>query len=446
MKKASEELYRSACELMPGGVSSPVRAGSNLWKHPIYIVRGEGPIIYDVDGNRYIDMCCCWGANICGHAHPEVVKHATEYIERGLHFGACHPLEIDMAQKIITMYGKIEMVRFVNSGTEATMSAIRVARAHTRRKKIIKFDGCYHGHYDGFLVKAGSGVSYLPEASSDGIPSETISNTLVLPLNDTHQFNQYMERYGYEVAAVIIEGIPANMGIIPLDTDFVHNIRKQCSKYGALMILDEVITGFRIGRGGASSLYNVVPDIVCFGKIIGGGLPVGAYASTKQIMGNVAPLGTVYQAGTLSGNPIALASGISQLTIIERTPDFYDILWKRTKYIADTLTDAFNSKGYPGVVISYPGMLWIGFGIPHPPKNASEVRNMDTQMFKLVFNYLIGISENKGEICGVYLPPSPYEVLFTTISHTDSIIEEVASKIRDAFAQSLDKKTLMRHL
>lgn len=441
MKKLynSEQLYKRAITFMPGGVSSPVRAGKNILDFPIYIVRGEGPYIYDADGNKYIDMCCCWGANIAGHAHPWIIQSVSDTLKNGLHFGACHPLEIEVAEYIIKANGRIDMVRFVNSGTEATMSAIRLARAYTGRTLIVKFEGCYHGHSDYFLVKAGSGVAHIPESTSPGIPSESISTTIVLPFNDEGALERVFTEHGEKIACVIVEGIPANYGIIPPTSSFYKKISELTEKYGALLVIDEVITGFRIGMGGATHLYNLNPDIVCFGKIIGGGMPVGAYGGRKDIMENVAPAGNVYQAGTLSGNPLALAAGKAQLGIIQQDNTFYFTLQNRTSILAEEIKDIFCKKGIPATVIWFTGMLWIGFGIESPPCSADDLKRMDIDAYKTFYRAVVLNCTDDPLVPPLYLPPSPYEVLFLTIAHDDSVIEQIVTRFKRGAESFLNK-------
>ncbi len=419
----SKHLYEEAIKLMPGGVSSPVRACKGLLPHPLYFVKGKGPFLYDADGNRFIDLCCVWGANIIGHSHPSVVKNVRETVRKGLHFGSCHPFEIQLSKKIIEMYGGIEQVRFVNSGTEATMSAIRLARAVTSRSLILKFEGCYHGHADYFLVKAGSGVAYLPQATSPGIPDKILSSTRVLPLNDIDSLEKLFRKEGERIACAIIEPIPANMGIIPPSIDFLTRLRQLCTEYGALLILDEVITGFRVARGGASAILHLKGDIICFGKVTGGGMPVGAYASSSAIMSHVAPAGTVYQAGTLSGNPVALSAGISQLTVIDGISDFYTTLKNNTLFLGSEIHNILQEKGINATVIyDYTGMLWIGFGLTHKPRNSDDIRKVNMALFRSFYLHMLN--------SGIYMPPSPYEVLFLTIAHSRPILEYICKSVR----------------
>jgi len=404
----SNRYFEAAQVVIPGGVNSPVRACKSVGCDPIFIDKAEGSIIYDVDGNRYIDYVCSWGPMILGHGHPEVTAAIEEALRKGTSYGAPTWREVELAQKIIEMVPSIEQVRLVNSGTEATMSAIRLARAYTNRKKIIKFDGCYHGHADAFLVKAGSGVVTLGIPGSPGVPEEVVSNTISLPFNDLETLKKVLELEGDQVAAVIVEPVPANMGVVLPLPDFLPTLREWTTQNGIVLIFDEVITGFRLAPGGAQEFYDVMPDLTCLGKIIGGGLPVGAYGGRAEIMQYVAPVGPVYQAGTLSGNPLATAAGLATLEVLSR-PGIYELLSSKTSILVDALKEVASENDIPCHIQVIGSMFTCFFGITGPVHNFEGVRQADTGMYGSFFRHMLD--------AGVYLAPSQFEAAFLSLAH-----------------------------
>ena len=353
MGEKSKRLFQKAKALIPGGVNSPVRAGKAVGMDPPFIARAKGCYLWDVDRKRYIDYVCSWGPMILGHSHPSVVKALQERVPKGTSYGAPTELEVEMARKITSMVPSIEMVRMVNSGTEATMSAIRLARGFTCREKIIKFEGCYHGHADSLLVSAGSGVATFAIPGCPGVPADLASHTISLAFNSLDQVAQTMDRHGSEIAAIIVEPIPGNMGVVLPDLEFLKGLRELTSRYGSLLIFDEVISGFRVGPGGAQGLYGITPDLTCLGKIIGGGLPVGAYGGKKAIMQSMAPEGNIYQAGTLSGNPLAMAAGLATLKELEKGK-IYEALEEKGRMLFTGLEQVARASGVDVVV------NWIG--------------------------------------------------------------------------------------
>ncbi len=420
----SNQLYETAKQYMPGGVNSPVRAFKSVIGNPIFIARGDGPYIYDEDDNKYIDYCCSWGPLILGHRPPEVINAIEATLKTGTSFGAPTKLENELASLVVSNHSHIEMVRFVSSGTEAVMSALRLARGYTGRNKIIKFEGCYHGHVDSMLVKAGSGLATFGTSSSAGVPEPYAAETIVVPLNDEKALEAAFTRYNGDIAAVIIEPIPANNGLLIQPKSFLEKLRSICTEYGSMLIFDEVISGFRVHFEGASHLYEVVADIYTFGKIIGGGMPVGAYAASKEIMEQIAPLGPVYQAGTLSGNPVAMSAGIAQLTACLQE-DFYESLNEKTQFLVESLNEFLEVKGYPVRIFHIGSIYWISFSKEHHVNRADMIDGSKMDYFKTFHNFLL---EN-----GVYLGPSGYEVGFVSRAHTKEIIEETIDKMKQAF-------------
>lgn len=404
----SERYFDAAQAVIPGGVNSPVRACKSVGCNPVFIDRADGSIIYDVDGNRYIDYVCSWGPMILGHGHPAVTSAIEEALKNGTSYGAPTWREVELARKIIDMVPSIEQVRLVNSGTEATMSAIRLARAYTQRKKIIKFDGCYHGHADAFLVKAGSGVVTLGIPGSPGVPEEVVGNTISLPFNDLDTLKKVLELEGDQIAAVIVEPVPANMGVVPPLPDFLPTLRDWTTQNGIVLIFDEVITGFRLASGGAQEFYGVMPDLTCLGKIIGGGLPVGAYGGRAEIMQYIAPAGPVYQAGTLSGNPLATAAGLATLNVLSR-PGIYELLSNKTALLTEALTEVASGLGIPCHIQTIGSMFTCFFGITNPVYNFEEVKQADTGMYGRFFRNMLE--------AGVYLAPSQFEAAFLSLAH-----------------------------
>ncbi len=419
----SEELFREAKRIIPGGVNSPVRAGKAVGIDPPFIKKGKGCYIWDVDGKRYIDYVCSWGPLILGHAHPQVIAEIKKVAEFGTSFGAPTELELQMARLIVEMVPSVEMVRMVNSGTEATMSAIRLARGYTGRNKIIKFEGCYHGHADSLLVSAGSGVATLGIPGSPGIPEDTAKHTISVPYNSKEAVEEAFRKYGEDIAAVIVEPVAGNMGVVLPKEGFLSFLRDITEKYGSLLIFDEVITGFRLSAGGAQKIFGIMPDITCLGKIIGGGLPVGAYGGRRDIMEMVAPEGDVYQAGTLSGNPIAMAAGIATLRIL-KDERIYDELERKSKMLFDGIKERAEKKGIP-VKINRIGSMGSVFFAEHEIFDFSSVKRTDTERFKRFYKALLSK--------GIYIAPSPFEAIFISASHTDDAIEETLKAVEYAF-------------
>lgn len=409
----SQELFQKAVRIIPGGVNSPVRACKSVGTTPAFIHHADGCIVVDADGNAYIDYVGSWGPMILGHRHPAVLEAITRVLERGTSFGAPTDLEIELAQLIIEAVPSIEMVRMVNSGTEATMSAIRLARGVTGRNIIIKFDGCYHGHADALLVAAGSGVATLAIAGSPGIPDVVASQTLSLVYNDIEGFSRIMAEKGDLVAAVIVEPVAGNMGMVPPVPGFLEALRSETTRYGSLLIFDEVMTGFRVAHGGAQVLYNITPDLTTLGKIIGGGLPVGAYGGKRDIMANIAPQGSIYQAGTLSGNPLAMAAGIATLKEIGKR-GFYEALDVTSQMLIDGLNSAIHRtsiKAGTGRVGSMAGLFFTDQTV----HNFDDAKTSDLMLFSAFYRGMLDE--------GIYLAPSQFEALFVSAAHDKTHIE-----------------------
>jgi glutamate-1-semialdehyde 2,1-aminomutase len=407
---------------MPGGVNSPVRAFKAVGGTPFFVAKGEGCYLWDVDGNRFVDFVCSWGPLILGHAHPEVVAAVKEAVERGTTYGAPTELEVALAEKIQQAFPSMEMLRLVNSGTEATMSAIRAARGYTGRKKIVKFEGCYHGHADYLLVKAGSGAATFGIPDSAGVPEGTTQDTIVLPYNDIEAFKETMDAMGEEIAAVIVEPIAGNMGVVLPKPDFLAALRQKTEKHGVVLIFDEVITGFRVAYGGAQSLYGIKPDMTCLGKIVGGGFPLAAYGGRKEIMQTVAPLGPVYQAGTLSGNPVAVTAGLKTLEILERDNP-YPELERRTKQLTQVISEAAKEAGVP-VRINQIASMFTVFFTDQPVVDYASARRSDTQRYARFFHALLER--------GVYFPPSQFEAAFLSTAHDDEALSFAQDAVRSA--------------
>ena len=426
MKKArSKELFSTAQRYIPGGVNSPVRSFRAVQGQPLFMARGKGSHVWDVDGNEYMDYLCSWGPLILGHAHPAVIEAVKGAAEGGTSFGAPVPEEVELAQIICGAFPSIERVRLVNSGTEACMSAIRLARAYTGRDKIIKFSGCYHGHADGLLVKAGSGALAQGVPTSAGIPGAYAAETLVADYNDMGSVERHFETYSGEIAGVIVEPAAGNMGVVPPAPGFLQSLRRVTRDHGALLILDEVITGFRVAYGGSQALYGVAADITCLGKIIGGGLPVGAYGGREEIMGMVAPLGSMYQGGTLSGNPLAVNAGIATLRCLEQ-PGFYERLDTLTSQLVEGLEQATQKVEEP-VTINRVGSMFTSFFTPGPVRTLAEAEESDTAKYARFFH---GMLER-----GVYLPPSQYEACFISQAHTEEDVEKTIAAATDTLRQ-----------
>jgi glutamate-1-semialdehyde 2,1-aminomutase len=421
-RKRSSELFDRARNLIPGGVNSPARAWNSVGGTPIFFQRVSGSHAWDTDGNEYIDYVCSWGPMILGHAPAEVIKAAQETAVLGTSFGAPTELEVWMAELVVEAVPSIEMVRFVNSGTEATMSALRLARAYTGRNRIIKFDGGYHGHDDALLVKAGSGVAAQGIASSAGVHPDYAAGTLVADYNDVASVEKLLSAYPGEVAAIIVEPIAGNMGVVPPAEGFLQGLRDLSTSHGALLIFDEVITGFRAAYGGAQSVYGMMPDITCLGKIIGGGFPVGAYGASKEIMQTVAPLGPMYQAGTLSGNPVAMAAGIRTLELLKQ-PGVYEKIAATTEQLASGLRKVFAEAEVPAQVNSVCGAFTVFFN-DKPVTDMSGAAGSDSKAFARFFH---AMTER-----GVYPPPSQFEAWFISAAHTAADVDKTLAAAREA--------------
>lgn len=426
MGKKSESLYKKAVKVIPGGVNSPVRAGKSVEMDPLFISKAEGCYLWDADGTKYIDYVCSWGPMILGHSHPEVLKAITEKMPFGTSYGAPTAIEVDMAETIIEMVPSIEMVRMVNSGTEAGMSAVRLARGYTGRNIIIKFDGCYHGHADSLLVDAGSGVATLGIPGSPGIPEKIAGYTISLPFNNFDNVINAFDKYGKDIAAIIVEPIPANMGVIIPDIEFLNGLRKITRENDSLLIFDEVISGFRVSPGGAQQLYNIMPDLTCLGKIIGGGLPVGAYGGKKEIMEHIAPEGNIYQAGTLSGNPLAMAAGLSTLNLLKNNNIYKDLETKGNRLFNGLKEAADNAE--MDVVINHIASLGSMFFTKEPVTDFASAKKSDTAFFKMFYKKM---REN-----GIYLAPSPFEACFVSIAHDNEVIDRTIEVASECFKQA----------
>ncbi|MEJ5375337.1 MAG: glutamate-1-semialdehyde 2,1-aminomutase [bacterium] len=418
----SRNLYARALELMPGGVNSPVRAFKAVGGDPLFIERAQGAHLWDADGNTYVDYVGSWGPMILGHRHPEVLEAIEKALSRGSSFGAPTDLEIELAELIVERIPSVEMVRMVSSGTEATMSAIRLARGVTGRDRIVKFEGCYHGHADGLLVKAGSGAITFGVPDSAGVPRAYAELTLTLPFNDVEAFRKAMGECGEEIACVIVEPVAGNVGVIPPQEGFLQALRQETSKAGALLIFDEVITGFRVSRGGAQELYGIMPDLTCLGKIVGGGLPVGAYGGPRHIMEQVAPLGPVYQAGTLSGNPLAMAAGIATLKVLGR-PGTYEELEEKGKKLEEAFRDAARQAGVP-LRQHRVGSMLGAFFTKEEVWDYASAKTADTARYARFFMEMLSR--------GVYLAPSQFEAAFVSLAHSNEDLERTQEALEAA--------------
>ena len=424
-REKSAELYEKAKTFFPGGVNSPVRAFKSVYGTPLFIQKGDGCFVWDADGNQFIDFCASWGPLILGHNHPKVRDKVTEVMQNGMSFGAPTALENELAELIIKNNKHVEKIRFTSSGTEAVMSAIRLARGYTGRHKILKFEGCYHGHSDSLLVKAGSGLVTFGETSSAGVPPSFAQETIVVALNDREALTKAFEQFKDEIAAVIIEGIPANNGLLIQDKEYIEFLQNLCKENNTLLIFDEVITGFRIGFEGAASYYGIKPDIVTYGKIIGGGLPVGMYGASAEIMSHISPEGGVYQAGTLSGNPVAMAAGIAQLTELLRS-NFYKELNNKTAEFAEGIQRFATARNYKIKVFYVGSIFWFAFTDREKIQSAADIDPSSMEKFKIMHRELL----NRG----IYLGPSGYEVGFVSAAHTKIELE----KAKRAIVETLD--------
>ena len=423
MREKSKALFEKAKKIIPGGVNSPVRAGKSVGMDPPFITSAKGALIRDADGNEYIDYVGSWGPMILGHAHPEVVEAVIKSAERGTSYGAPTEGEVTMAQAIVDMVPSVETVRMVNSGTEATMSAIRLARGYTGRDKIVKFDGCYHGHSDGLLVAAGSGLATLGIPGSPGVPEDVARHTISLPYNNLTAVEAAFDRFGPEIACVILEAVPGNMGVVIPDQSFLEGVRRITSNHGAILIFDEVITGFRLAPGGAQEIFGITPDLTCFGKIIGGGLPVGAYGGRAEIMARIAPDGDVYQAGTLSGNPLAMAAGLTTLNILKRENP-YDELNRKCETLFLGLEKAAKKAGIP-VTVNRMGSMGCLFFTPEAVTDFATAQTGNQDVFRQYYQEMLDR--------GVYLAPSPFETTFLSLAHTGEMIAETIDRAEKAF-------------
>ncbi|MGZ3157499.1 MAG: glutamate-1-semialdehyde 2,1-aminomutase [Burkholderiaceae bacterium] len=425
MTSNNDILFSRAQRTTPGGVNSPVRAFRSVGGTPRFITRAEGPYFWDADDKRYIDYIGSWGPAIVGHAHPVVVKAVQEAAARGLSFGAPTEGEVEMAEEICKLVPSIEQVRLVSSGTEATMSALRLARGATGRDKIVKFEGCYHGHADSLLVKAGSGLLTFGNPTSAGVPEDFVKHTLVLDYNNTQQLEDAFKQMGDEIACVIVEPVAGNMNLVRATPEFLHSMRRLCTQYGAVLIFDEVMSGFRVALNGAQSLFGITPDITALGKVIGGGLPVAAFGGRADLMKNLAPLGAVYQAGTLSGNPVAVAAGMSTLRLIQ-APGFYEALSAQTSKLVQGLTQAANDAGVAFCADSVGGMFGLYFAKTIPGSYA-EMMASDKSKFNAFFHAMLD--------AGIYFAPAAFEAGFVSAQHDNAVIETTIETARQIFTE-----------
>ena len=420
----SEKLFAEAKGLMPGGVNSPVRAYSNVGATPPFIARAKGSHIYDVDGNDYIDYVGSWGPMLLGHAHDAVISAVAETAKNGLSFGAPCGLESELAKLVMSLVPSVEMIRMVNSGTEATMSAIRAARGFTGRDKIVKFEGCYHGHSDSLLIKAGSGMLTTGKPSSKGVPADLAKYTLTLQYNDVAGVRELFDQIGDEIAGVIVEPVAGNMGVVPARPEFLQALSEETQKHGALLIVDEVMTGFRVGIHCAQGLYGIKPDLTTFGKIIGGGMPVGAYGGRLDVMQQIAPLGGIYQAGTLSGNPVAMAAGLATMRELNSHPEYYVHAESMTRRLLEGLKDAAASAGI-AISTNQVGSMGCIFFTEGPVQCFADVQKSDLELFR---RYFLGMLEQ-----GIYLAPSQFEAIFVSAAHTENDIDRTVDAARKVF-------------
>ncbi len=418
----SKQLFEEAQRYIPGGVNSPVRAFKSVGGTPLFIKKGEGAYVTDEDGNIFIDYCGSWGPLIVGHAHPEIIRRVKEVVENGTSFGTPNAHEVQIAKMMVDNLPHVEMVRFVNSGTEAVMSALRAARGFTKRDKVIKFDGCYHGHVDSMLVSAGSGLVTFGIASTPGVPLKYVEDTIVMPLDNEEVVDNFLKDHHEEVACIIIEPVPANNGLLLQRKEYLQFLRNICTKYGIVLLFDEVISGFRIGFGGAAEYYGIEPDLVTYGKIIGGGFPVGAYGGKKEIMSVIAPIGKVYQAGTLAGNPVAMASGFAQLSMLLKK-DFYKNLNATASEFASGMETLKAKYNLPISNYGIGSILWTYFGTSDHMRSASMIDFKTMEFYKLFHR---GMLER-----GIYLAPSGYEVTFVSAVHTSTEIEKTITAAED---------------
>ncbi len=425
MSTRNEELFARAQHCIPGGVNSPVRAFRSVGGTPRFFARGAGPHVWDVDGQRYLDYVCSWGPLILGHAHPDVVRAVQQATANGLSFGAPTEAEVELAELLVKLVPSFDMVRLVSSGTEATMSAIRLARGHTGRDALIKFEGCYHGHSDSLLVKAGSGALTFGNPSSGGVPADLAQHTMVLDYNNPQQLAEAFARHGDKIACVIVEPVAGNMNLIKPTPEFLQTMRDLCTKHGAVLIFDEVMTGFRVGLESAQGLFGITPDLSTFGKVIGGGMPLGAFGGRREIMEKVAPLGPVYQAGTLSGNPLSVAAGLATLGLIQQ-PGFYAALTAKTEHLCAGLVGAARQAGVEFCAQSVGGMFGVYFSAT-PPTGYAEVMRCDRDAFNRFFHAMLD--------AGHYLAPAAFEAGFVSAAHSEADIDATIAAARTIFSQ-----------
>lgn len=422
MDKRSSDLFEEAQRYLPGGVNSPVRAFRAVGGRPFFVEKGDGSRVYDVDGNVYIDYVCSWGPLILGHAHPQVVEALQKTAERGTSYGAPTELEVTLARMVTEALPSVEMVRFVSSGTEAVMSALRVARAYTQRDKVVKFAGCYHGHVDSLLVKAGSGALTLGVPNSAGVPEAVARDTITVSYNNLDQVREVMGSLGKEVACIIVEPVAGNMGVVAPSPGFLEGLRELTQKHGALLVFDEVITGFRLSYGGAQGLYGIRPDLTCLGKVIGGGLPVGAYGGRRAIMENVAPLGPAYQAGTLSGNPLAMTAGIQTLTLL-RSGRIYEELEEQGRSLAEGTEEAYRAANLL-CCLNRVGSMWTLFFTHGPVKDDRDIERANVGGYARYFRAMLDR--------GISLPPSQFEAAFLSAAHSTQDVAETIEASQEA--------------
>ena len=422
----SSILFKEAKEYIPGGVNSPVRAFNGVGGDPVFFERGEGAYLFDVDGNSYIDYVGSWGPMILGHSNPVIINAVKAVLDKGLGFGAPTQIETSLAKKVCQIMPSIELVRMVSSGTEATMSAIRLARGYTNRDKILKFEGCYHGHSDSLLVKAGSGALTLGVPTSPGVPGDLAKHTLTLEFNNLELVEDLFSRMGEEIGCIIVEPIAGNMNCIPPKEGFLQGLRKICAEYGAVLIFDEVMTGFRVALGGAQEVYDVTPDLTALGKVIGGGLPVAAFGGKREIMNQIAPLGPVYQAGTLSGNPLSMASGIAMLSALESDKSFYQTLGRRASDLVGGIVSVAKSHNVPMTYNYVGGMFGLFFSSEEKVTNFSQASSCNIELFKKFYNAMLKK--------GIYLAPSAYEAGFLSIAHSDEDITKTIETASSVFS------------
>lgn len=418
--KKSRQAFAKAQKFIPGGVNSPVRAFKSVGRDPVFIDRGEGAHLWDIDGNRYLDFVGSWGPLIVGHAHPDVVEVIKRVAERGTSYGAPTEVETILAEEVLKAYPSMDMIRMVNSGTEATMSALRLARGATGRTKIVKFEGCYHGHSDQLLIKAGSGALTFGVPTSPGVPSQIAATTISARYNDLEGLREIFQREGEEIACVIIEPVAGNMGVVLPEDGFLQGVRRLTEEYGALLIFDEVMTGFRVNYGGAQAHFGIDPDITCLGKVIGGGLPVGAYGGKRRFMEQIAPSGPIYQAGTLSGNPLAMNAGLITLKLLQR-PGTYEALASKTTRLAEGLKGLAREAGLP-IWVNAIGAMFSAFFTDVPVKDYASACTSDVERFA---KYYRGMLEQ-----GIYLAPSQYEAVFLSTAHTEADIDQALEQAR----------------